>query len=375
MKRLSCSRFFSPNRTMLVHSRALHLSVYKPSDWDILMKPELSNTHLYNMSESKIIAFEHDRKLEESAVEYQKRSWARLHKILEPNMIYLFVDKSVTKDEMLYFGHIFSFITDDRAAVIPEAFLSKRRDPDIGKAKIVEYRFPDENGPIRYRQVFGSIFPSFEEELNQYHFATAIPGAPNVETGRKTLTAVPLSRTNISIKDLIIRAQKQRKEKSEYVPFSGRSVPFEQFYHLPIELQIDFSLDCLYTKSSVDAFYRGVGLLSMGEQFYSDAVFTFERSLVLAKTDNVLLAELFIWLCYHQISHIYQHWGHHQHADGIKLEAAMALQKLLDSNRSDLQIQIPSMIAPNRQFSPFLVESDPELQPFISHYCLPQSKL
>lgn len=92
------------------------------------------------------------------------------------------------------------------------------------------------------------------------------------------------------------------------------------------------------------------------------------------KIDNILLAELFIWLCCHQISQIYQRWGHQQTADGIKLEASIALQKLLDTNRLDFQTQIPSMIALNRQFSPFLVESDPELQSLISNYSRPQSK-
>lgn len=374
MKKFCSSGFFSGNRAMLAQIRALHLGRYRPIDWDALMKPELGNAHLYHLPEAKIIAFEHDRKLGESSVDYQQRSWSRLKEILEPNMMYIFCDKSVTKELMLYFGHIFSCITDDRGMVIPEAFVSKRRDPDRGKAKIVEYRFPNENGPIRYRQVFDSIFSSFEDELNHYHFATAIPGAPYVETGRKTLTAFPLSRAKVSVKDLIARAQKERNEKSEYVPFTGRSVSIETFSQLPIELQIDFNLDCLYSKSSVDAFYRGVGLLSMGEQFYPDAVFAFQRSIELSKTDSIMLADLFIWLCHHQISQIYRHWGHLEHAEGIKLQAISSLQMLLSSNRSDLNVQIPSMIALNRQFSPFLVESDKDFEPYISHYCRPQPK-
>jgi hypothetical protein len=121
--------------------------MFKPFNPKTFFKPEITSNlngkrNLYYKSLNQlnngsfIAELKNDRRGEEAKSQYINRSWGNFLSILKKETFYIFIDKAYLRPTQFWPGHIASFLTDEKALIIPNSSMSLREGKQISDVEL-----------------------------------------------------------------------------------------------------------------------------------------------------------------------------------------------------------------------------------------------
>ena len=282
---------------------------------------------------SVVYVLNHDRGIDESEGAYRQRSLAELrsHVFTESRSYYTLVDSTeyAKDDRLMYFGHIASFILDPCSrSSTSEPILrvaSFRRDPRGPLPRAVALPMPKEGSPLHYRQHFGGLLTTAEEELGTFLLAPAAVGS--VRCRKKFGCFIARRATGLDDVQMAKIAEGfeglgERAKNTQYGAFNGGG---EEMSLAEAEValrtstsdaaqRVDWTLDNVFSVSSEEAFLKGVGLLAFGEHFRSHAASALLECLDWPADRGGPPAPQRAAACRALLGRVYSEWGYDEQA-------------------------------------------------------------
>ena len=347
-RRLGAARWFSPLRRQ---SRGLHIytctyeeqvaafeqglappdepfAVSAAADWQYAKV----GGRTYRHQPSNVVnVLNHDRGIDESEDAYRQRSLAELrsHVFTESHTLYTLVDSSeyASDDRLMYFGHIAMFILDPcsrSSASEPIRLTSFRRDPraPLPRAQAAPMPHDKEGSPLHYRQLFGGLCTTAQEELGKFLLAPAAVGS--VRCRKKFGCFVGRRATGLDdvMMAKIAEGFESTKAKCEvYGPLPGGEEMSLAEAEVALRTstsdaarRVDWTLDNVFSVSSEEAFLKGVGLLAFGEHFRSHAASALLECLNWPADRGGPPAPQRAAACRALLGRVYSEWGYDEQA-------------------------------------------------------------
>ena len=284
----------------------------------------------------------HDRGIDESQDSYRQRSLEQLrsHVFTKPGQLYKLIDSCefAMENKLMYFGHLCSFLLDPNSSSSDEdggdrgtgtggggaqeptlLAMSFRRDPRHPLPNAVAGTM-NKGAPPHYRQCFGGLHTTVEEELGRFLLAPAVPGSERCTKNFGLFLSAWMPVLDEKTASRVRRsAAESARQGMAYGPLNGPQMSLSEaqtkLRALGVAKRIDWTLDNVFSVSSDEAFLKGVGLLAFGDHFRSHAAAALLECLNWPQQDaGPPPSAQRAAACRTLLGRIYADWGYAEHA-------------------------------------------------------------